>query len=234
LYVVRPGPPIFRADDYLGRTVFTISNVGNVGIGTTEPGGQLEIRNASPSEVKVKFGGTGGNVHHLTSSRDWAFNSTTGEFAFRKLTTSYDTLSGFDDLMRLSQDGNLWVKNNITSPKWRVTKVIDNTGPLNITGNFDTGGGTLIIFASGSAFREKNDGQYGGTIGMTIWIDGAKLNEEVRGYTNETGSHKSFVSFPIVYKPAAGSHTIELRPLDTTVKMDANDYFRVTILELPF
>jgi len=220
----------------LNGIVMTLQDKGRVGIGTTDPDGQLEIRNASPggSEVKVKFGGTGGNVHHLTSSRDWVFNSSTGDFVFRKLTTSYDTLSNFENLMSLSTDGNLWVKSNISSPKWRVTTVINQTGPLNISATFYTGGGTLILFVSGSAFKDSVAAPKYGTIGMTIWIDNTKLGEEVRAYTNETGSHKALVSFPIITKRDAGNHTIELRPLDDTVKMDYNDYFRVTILELPF
>lgn len=69
---------------------------------------------------------------------------------------------------------------------------------------------------------------------MYVYLDGTQINV-VKGYTNEADSHKSLVSFPIpVEGVVAGTHTIELRPLAADVFMDFNDYFNVTILELPF
>jgi hypothetical protein len=205
----------------LSGVIMTLQDKGNVGIGTTSPDAPLEIKGTA-SEVRVKFGGTGGDVHHLSSNRDLVFNSATGLFTFRKV-EAYGDATNHKDLLTISADGN------ISSPKWNVTLVINQAGPLNISRSFSTGGGRLVIFASGSAFRTN-----AGTIGMYVYLDGTQVGV-VKGYTNESQSHKSLVSFPIVVAGiGAGSHTIELRPLATDVYMDGNDYFNVTVLELPF
>lgn len=224
-----------KSNVLIGRStkeLFVRGSDGNVGIGTTTPGGQLEIRNPATS-ARVKFGGAGGDVHHLTSTRDMVFNAVAGGFTFRLLNSAYEDLSKFDDLMRLNQQGDLWVRGGIASGMFSAETIINNTGPLPLSATLKSGGGTLIIFVSGSAFRPTNVG--GGTIGVHVHIDNqAAALATLRGYTNETTSHKALVSFPIVTKLSAGSHTIELRPLDTSVYMDGNDHFRVTILQLPF
>lgn len=205
----------------LSGIIMTLQDQGNVGIGSTSPDGRLEIK-GNQSEVKVKFGGKGGDVHHLSSTRDLVFNCAAGGITFRKV-DDYGDVSKFTDLMTISSDGN------ILSPKWNAFSVINQNGPLPISATFPTGGGKVIMFVSGSAFRE--DGA--GTIGMNIFIDGVS-KDAVKSYTNERSSHKSLVPSPIVVRLGSGNHTIELKPLDGNVKMDGNDYFRVTILELPF
>ena len=54
-----------------------------------------------------------------------------------------------------------------------------------------------------------------------------------RVFTNEMGSHKSFVSRPLVVADLpAGAHDVELTPLAGTAS-DGNDFFVVTALEPP-
>jgi hypothetical protein len=59
------------------------------------------------------------------------------------------------------------MSNSITASLQAISVFNNNTGPLPITSQqFKTGGGTLLIFASGSAFRGDV-----GLIGMDIKID---------------------------------------------------------------
>ncbi len=203
-----------------------IKSDGKVGINTTSPEGYLEIKGSS-DDAKVKFGGRGGDAHHLSSARDLVFNSAVGNYVFRKLNTSYGELSDFTNLMTLNSSGDLWVKNKISSPMWRVSRPIHTTGPLPRSGTFSTGGGTLMVFASGSGFKSSV-----GTLGLDIYIDGT-AKDGLRKWTNVVSAHSTFVGFPLVVTGiAAGEHTIEFRAFECTT--DSNDYYYATILELPF
>ncbi|GAB4209740.1 MAG: hypothetical protein Fur006_69740 [Coleofasciculaceae cyanobacterium] len=92
----------------------------NVGIGTKNPSGKLEI-DGRINNAKVKFGmNIAGYEHHLSSARDLVFNATDGQFHFRK--TSYDNLSNYTDLVRITGNGHLWVAGIITQNSSRAVK----------------------------------------------------------------------------------------------------------------
>lgn len=99
-------------DENGGSDRLVIDGSGNVGIGTTSPGGLLEIRNPA-TEVKVKFGGSGGDVNHLTSSKDLFFNAA-GAITFRALNAAYEDLSKYDDLVTISQKGDVKISGRIS------------------------------------------------------------------------------------------------------------------------
>jgi hypothetical protein len=98
---------------------------GKVGIGTTSPDGQLEIRNPA-TDVKVKFGGKGGDVHHLSSTRDLVFNSVDGIFTFRKI-NSFNDLGLFTDSMKITTEGDVKVTGRISCGGWIALKTFHGT-----------------------------------------------------------------------------------------------------------
>jgi hypothetical protein len=104
---------------------------------------------------------------------------------------------------------------------------IDAVGALPLGGGFDSQGGTVMLFVSGSAYR----GATAGIVGVDVIVDGNSVGS-VRTYTNETSSHKALVSTPFVVDLAAGAHTVQLDPLPDTAT-DFNDPFVVVALELP-
>ena len=104
---------------------------------------------------------------------------------------------------------------------------IDAVGALPVEGGFDSQGGTVMLFVSGSGYR----GTMAGMVGIDVIVDGTSVGS-VRAFTNEIASHKAFVSTPFVVDLAAGAHTIQLQPLPDTAS-DANDPFVVVALELP-
>src|SRR4029077_608445 len=90
-------------------------------------------------------------------------------------------------------NAKLQVAGSIRSPMWNVTQVMnERNGPLTLTpvfgATFNTGGGTLLIFASGSGFSPS-----GGPIGMQILVDGKERGRALT-FTNEIQSHKAFVA----------------------------------------
>jgi hypothetical protein len=110
--------------------------------------------------------------------------------------------------------------------------VINATGgqgfPIN--GTYTSKGGTLILYASGSGYSNAGDEK----IGMTVNVEGAKKGTAWT-YTNEKLSHKAFVPAALVVKnQPAGQLQIELDSTGyTNTKIDGNDNFRVTVLEIP-
>jgi hypothetical protein len=117
----------------------------------------------------------------------------------------------------------------LVSPMWRATHVMNQRqGPLPVSANFASGGGTLVIIFSGSGFAAT-----GTNIGLVLQIDGSSV-ATTRSFTNEPSSHKAFTTNILVQaNVAAGNHSITLSPLSGTIS-DGNDWFNVTVLELPF
>lgn len=112
-----------------------------------------------------------------------------------------------------------------------ITAVMNNgAGPLGTTGKtamVTTGGGTIKIEVSGSAYTSTTTAPQ---LDVAVQLDGVKLGD-LLVYTNEINSHKAFPAHVFSSTPAAGSHTIGLVAGNTTTVTDANDYFNVAVTE---
>lgn len=124
----------------------------------------------------------------------------------------------------------------IASPMFNVSQSLSSQpGPnpgsntTTVNGTFNSSGGTLVIFASGSGRTAGTPG----AIGVEILVDNVSKGF-AKGFTNEDQSHKEFSTNALVVAGiAAGKHNITLKPWNGTW-LDYNDYFNVTVLELPF
>ena len=70
---------------------------------------------------------------------------------------------------------------------------------------------------------------------MNVFVKG-KNAATAQVYSNEANSHKAFVSaFPVVYAKGVGSGpvTIKLDKLNAQTQTDQNDFYRVTVVEVP-
>lgn len=238
--------------------LMTIVDNGNVGIGTTEPATQLHIVSKTGSDA-VGYGNpmAWGQHIELAATGMWGLSDSYGALFTWESDSLFvglkneggnrkDAIIAFGDdaqdslrfLFVPSGNANAPVEHlRITSggllksPMWNVTQVINNRqGGLPLTsGTFTTGGGTLVVIASGSGFSTAG----GSNIGMSVQIDSATIGY-VRAFTNEASSHKVFSANALVRKGIdAGSHTITLSAFSGT-NTDQNDWFNVTVLELPF
>jgi hypothetical protein len=222
------------------------ANTGNVGIGTTTPtNARLEVDGMVGNTVGL-FGKTLGmslvaswpnlgfngyfNGSWKAISPGWAgvigVDQNDGSMNFFTIpakATAADAVLPIANRLAIHADGK------VVSPMWRVTQVLNQVqGGLPKGGNFTSGGGILVILFSGSGFA-------GGAmvIGMTLQIDGVN-RAFARSFTNEPSSHKAFTTnFLVQPGIAAGNHTINLVALAGT-STDFNDWFNVTVLELPF
>lgn len=137
-------------------------------------------------------------------------------------------------------NAKLDVAGDIRSPMWRVTQLFTSRSgvPSPISATFTSGGGTLMVFVSGSGFRAT-----AGLMGMVITVDPARAGGPAgravaERFTNEPNSHKTFVAnAQVILSVPAGSHTLVIEPLNDgthSTVFDFNDRFTVTVLELPF
>jgi hypothetical protein len=223
-----------------------ITSAGNVGVGVIASKGKFEVDGMVGNTVAV-FGRTLGvslvaswpvigfncyfNGGWKALSPGWSgiidVDQTDGSMGFLvppSKANAADNALALSNRLAIHGDGRL------VSPMWRATQVMDQSnGTLPLTSApFSSGGGTLIIIFSGSGFA-------GGAsvIGMSLQIDGTTVGT-VRSFTNELNSHKAFTTNILVRSGiAAGNHTIRLVAL-TGTSTDVNDFFNVTVLEMPF
>jgi len=200
----------------------------NIGVGVLSPGFKLDVGD------RIRLRQNGGATAGL-----WLFQNTpNSDRAFVGM--SSDDFVGFWGnagigwgLQMNVATGELFCASEINSPRFRaMTLMQSRPGALPLATTFTSSGGTLLLFASGSGWRAANAGA--AIIGMLVRIDNV-IVATVRGFTNEVLSHKTFpTAFSVITTIGAGSHTLDIIPLDAGTITDFNDFFNIAILELPF
>jgi hypothetical protein len=203
-----------------------IDEKGNVGIGTDNPGARLEVVG------DAKFSGPLSIQGALTAS---GVAQIGGDLSVRgSLTVA--TANGAR-AVKITGDGAM------VSPMWTVTQVYLNeqatptpfftpSQPICPPKPFTTGGGTLLILASGSG-AALSGVPAPITIGMDLFLDDGHVGSVLSRVNNMTEAKPFLTSGLVVRGIARGSHTLTLKTAASTV-VGLNDFFNVTILELPF
>lgn len=241
--------------DLSGEDGLTITSAG-VGIGTAHPATPLHIvTKIGPEAPGYKNPMCGGQHIEFAATGMWGLSDSYGTLYTWETDSLFiglknegsnrkDSIIAFgddpDDSLRFLsvpsgaaqpvEHLRITSAGSLKSPKWRITQVFNSRqGPFPLTGQFISGGGTLLIICSGSGWATTG----GANIGMVILLDGSSIGT-ARCYTNEAASHKAFSCNPLVQgNVAAGTHSIGLSAL-TNTSADANDWFNLTVLELPF
>jgi hypothetical protein len=212
---------------------------GSVGIGTTDPTGRLDVRGdirAGNSDIyftKTDHSHTGiGNASGFAAIENAAAPYNALMILGRTTPPSNQRIVKLWDFLQVN--GTLEVTGEMNCPRFKVTRVLSQAGgPLpgaGLNGSFSSGGGTLVVFAFGSGYSAVP----GRIIGMQINVDTLMMGV-AKVFTNEAASHKSFVGTPIVITSiGAGNHTLSVYRMNPDTQTDGNDFFDVTVLELPF
>jgi hypothetical protein len=210
-----------------------IDDKGNVGIGTENPGARLDVVGDG------KFSGPLSVQGALTASGVAKIGgdlSVTGSLTVATANLGPTNPDG-TRAVKITGDGTM------VSPMWTVTQVylneqatptpfFDPSQPICPPKPFTTGGGTLLILASGSgAALSGVPGPI--TIGMDLFLDDSHVGSVLSRVNNMTESKPIVTSGLVVRGIAAGSYTLTLKTAASTV-VGGNDFFNVTILELPF
>lgn len=203
----------------------------NVGIGTGAPGYKLDV----PGYINTSAGGaygTGGlrfGYHTLSSnSNSWLYvgDQNGAVYGGRGIAAGNLYIDGAATL-----NGTVSAGGNITSPKFRISNPINNiSGPLGTANySFTTGGGTLVLFVSGSGYRTSC-----GLGGVSLNASTFSFSPAMKLYFCPANTHTSLVSHPLIVSGvAAGSYLMNLTGWNGS-SGDVSDFYNVTILELPF
>jgi len=220
---------------------------GNVGVGTTSPSkAKLQVDGMVGNTVAM-FGSGGQGMSLVASWPNVGFNCyfngswkaiSPGWAGNIDVNQSDGTMNFYVNAARagaadaaLTPQPRLTIRpdGKLSSSMWRATQVMNQVqGALPKSVGFSSGGGTLVIIYSGTGWR-----QGAGNVGMNLLLDNVVVST-TRSWTNESQSHKAFTTnIHVQANVAAGNHTIALTVIPETVT-DVNDWFNVTVLEMPF
>jgi hypothetical protein len=181
---------------------------------------------------------------NLTEIPDLSMRRRAGTVA--GFTGQFDTVTA--NSLTLTQEGQPTVQIEssgvMKSPMWNVISLLTNkragttiepdnpifSRPEEV--EFKTGGGTLIFFASGSGAAKAAVPASGIVIGMEVRLDGPSIGS-VQSFVKNQDPQPFVTTFLVVRNIAPGTHKLTLKTLTTTI-VGGNDFFNVTILELPF
>jgi hypothetical protein len=222
---------------------------GNVGVGIEKPKARLDVAGDAKFERGLAVQGalTAGDIEISGSAKFGGLLSVTGTLTAPGAGGIFDNLVAKRlELTNPNGEGAVKIDSGgaITSPMWRVTPIYVNEqaiptpffpGPEQTicpTRPFSTGGGTLLIFASGSGAAASGiPGPI--TIGMDLFVDNSHVGSVLSRVDRMTEAKPFVGSGLVVPNIGPGAHTLSLKTAAATT-VGLNDFFNVTILELPF
>jgi hypothetical protein len=206
-------------------------NSGNASFATTPTTARITVNGVVPAHGLLNFFATDADISYDGGSDKlfWikALNNAATAFFGGNIGIGTPNPTALLDIANVTKFG---ADGSISTPRWNVSQPINNAiGGLPINGPFTSGGGSLLLFVSGSGFSNVA----AQAIGLQILIDGI-FHGIAQVFTNEAASHRSFVANATLVKSIPpGAHTLTLAAMPNTTT-DFNDFFSVTILELPF
>jgi hypothetical protein len=229
----------------------TVTSGGNVGVGTAVPNARLEVAQSGTSDgIRISGGtnplvtATDGTIRaklqvDTASSEGLVGTESSHNFGIYTGNTERVTITSGGSvgigtaspsaLLDIAGKTRFGSDGGISSPRWNVYSPLSTQAGLPINVTINTLGGSLLLFVSGSGFSTAGPQ----AIGVQILIDGV-FKGMAQVFTNEVGSHKAFTANALFLQGiSAGQHTLNLVAMPNTVT-DNNDFFNVTILELPF
>jgi hypothetical protein len=205
-------------------------NSGNASFSTSPTTARLTINGPLPAQGLLNFFPPDADISYDggNDSLLWikALNNAATAFFGGNIGIGTKNPTALLDIANVTKFGS---DGSIRTPRFNVQQALNTQAPLPINVNFNSNGGSLILFVSGSGFSTAGSQ----AIGVQVLIDGIFRNI-AQVFTNEANSHKAFTANAMwVTGVPGGVHTLTLDPMPNTIT-DFNDFFNVTIIELPF
>ncbi|GIH15131.1 hypothetical protein [Rugosimonospora africana] len=217
----------------------TVKDTGQVGVGTDDPASSLTVRADSASskdarQILVQGGANASDqltIGYHTGSDYGSIQAVTQGTGARPLLLN--PLGGGVTIGLQDTPGTaLLVNGAIRSPMWQAASLMQNqSGPLPVkSGVFTTSGGTVLLFVHGTGWRRNPGG-----LGLMVRIDSGIVDELIR-FVSVGNQHYPIDGTMVKTGLPAGNHTLTVDKLSDAPDMltDTNDFFGVTLLELPF
>jgi hypothetical protein len=104
---------------------FLIRASGGAGINTNTPNSLLAVKGTLADAI-FQVGGTGGDVHDLSSGRDFVLNAVGGQFFFRSIPSLNNLGSGYTDQLIIYPLGNATIEAPLAEAMKRLDR-LENT-----------------------------------------------------------------------------------------------------------
>jgi hypothetical protein len=119
----------------------------------------------------------------------------------------------------------------VIDPDVTVAQLLNHaSGPLPLTTELETHGGTLLLFVSGTGRVAEFEHGYGYPLGVVLSVDGRHAGQAT--VLALTAERHGFANLIVVNGLEWGRHTLSLDSFKDVMTADGTDLFNVTVLEI--
>jgi hypothetical protein len=119
----------------------------------------------------------------------------------------------------------------VIDPDVTVAQLLNHaSGPLPLATEFETHGGTLLLFVSGTGRVGQFEGGYGYPLGVVVQVDGRHAGQAT--ILALTADRHAFANLIVVNDLDWGRHTLTIESFKGVMVSDETDVFNLTVLEI--
>ncbi|CAN5771883.1 hypothetical protein BH23GEM9_BH23GEM9_22320 [soil metagenome] len=119
----------------------------------------------------------------------------------------------------------------VIDPDVTVAQLLNHaSGPLPLSTELETHGGTLLLFVSGTGRVGEFEAGYGYPLGVAVSVDGSHGGQAT--VLAMSGDRHAFANLIVINGLAWGRHTLSLESFKGVMAADETDLFNVTVLEI--
>lgn len=186
---------------------------------------------SNPMGLEIHAGGPSNYIGTFSATGVWG-DSASGKGVWGTTNNGYAVIGSAGTGGQAGYfEGDVTVTGKLTVNRFHSTQLVNSLGPLPLaSASFNTSGGTLMLFYSGSGYSNLA----GRMIGMIVKIDG-NVVDQTGIYANAALTHLAFVPKQwILTGILAGPHTVTLEAMNANTFTDINDIYEVMVTEMPY
>jgi hypothetical protein len=119
----------------------------------------------------------------------------------------------------------------VIDPDVTVAQLLNHaSGPLPLTAELETHGGTLLLFISGTGRVAEYEAGYGYPLGVVVSVDGQPAGQAT--VLALSADRHAFANLIVINGLEWGRHRLQLDSFKGVMAADETDLFNVTVLEI--